>query len=101
MDDIFDAGLKCLMGDRYEDGEPKPVRERKGKPPVAQYETVEETEEQTTNLWDMVKFPLLYMVLVAFLGWTANMELVDPIVAIPGMCLCSACFGWTMKRGDK
>lgn len=102
--DFFDDDLKGLMGARYEEEEtPKqmPTLERKGKPPVDQYEPAESAEEEAFDLWGMVKFPLLFMALVAFLGWTANMELVDPIVAIPSMCVCSACFGWTMKRGDK
>ena len=80
--DFFDDDLKGLMGARYEEEEaPKqmPALERKCKPPVAQYEPAESAEEEAFDLWGMVKFPLLFMALVAFLGWTANMELVDPI----------------------
>lgn len=101
--DFIDDCLKGVLGDRYDDGETavqKPAAEQK-KPPLAQYEAVEANEEDGFDIWGAVKFPLLFVALVAFLGWTANMELVHPIVAIPGMCLCSACFGWSVKRGVK
>ena len=104
MADMFDDDLKALMGARYEEEEaPKqmPKMERKGKPPVAQYEPAEGAEEAEIDIWGMVKLPLLFVALIVFLGWTADMKLVDPIVAIPAMCLCSACLGWTMKRGEK
>lgn len=92
MDEVFDKDLQALMGDRY-------VVER---PPVAQYRKVDATEEESTeeavDIWGMVKFPLLFMILAIFLAWTENRELVDHIVAMPGMCLCCICFGWSIKK---
>lgn len=91
MDEVFDKDLKEVLGDRF-------IPE---KPPVAKYEKVEEgSTEETYDIWGLVKFPLLFMALVAFLAWTADVGLVDAVVAVPGMCICSACLGWNVKRGD-
>lgn len=91
MDEVFDEDLMGVMGDRY-------IPER---PTVAHREPVEDSEEETYDIWGAVKFPLLFLVLVGFLAWTAHVELVDAIVAVPGMCLCSVCFGWNVKRGNR
>lgn len=92
MDEVFDDDLKGVMGDRY-------IPEA---PPVVKYgggeQSAEGSTEETFDIWGMVKFPLLFLALVSFLAWTAHVELVNEIVAVPGMCLCSACFGWNMKK---
>lgn len=91
MDEVFDKDLVGVLGDRY-------VPEQ---PPVAKFERVEEgSTEETYDIWGLVKFPLLFMGLVAFLAWTAHVGLVDAVVAVPGMCVCSACLGWNVKRGN-
>ena len=95
MDENFDTDLMGVMGNRV----------NLDKPPVAQHEKVREPKTETTeedvDIWALAKMPLLFVVLVCFLAWSANMELVDAIVAVPGMCLCSACFGWTLKQEGK
>lgn len=88
MDEVFDEDLKGIMGERY-------IPER---PPVAKYENAESSTEETFDIWGMVKFPLLFLALVGFLTWTAHMGLVDKIVAVPGMCLCSAFAGFCVGR---
>lgn len=88
MDEVFDDDLKGVMGNRY-------IPEQ---PLAARNEATEGSTEETFDIWGMVKFPLLFLALVGFLGWTAHVELVHEIVAVPGMCLCSACFGWNMKK---
>lgn len=88
MDEVFDDDLKGVMGDRY-------IPEQA---PVARYEPAKGSTEETYDVWGMVKFPLLFLALVGFLAWTAHMELVNEIVAVPGMCLCSACLGWNVKK---
>lgn len=88
MDEVFDEDLKGVMGDRYIPEQPLATRN----------EATEGGTEETFDIWGMVKFPLLFLALVGFLGWTAHVELVNEIVAVPGMCLCSACFGWNMKK---
>jgi hypothetical protein len=91
MEEVFDKELKEVLGERF-------IHEQA---PVAKYEKVEAgSTEETYNIWGLVKFPLLFMALVAFLAWTAGVGLVDAGVAVPGMCLCSACFGWNVKRGN-
>ena len=89
MDEVFDEDLKGVLGGRF-------IEER---PPVAEHEPVAESESEPRRIWDRVKFLLLFSAMVAFLAWTANLDLVDGIVAVPGMCLCSACFGWNLKGG--
>lgn len=89
MDENFDKELMEVMGDRI-------IQE---KPPVAKYEPAEGKGEATYDVWGMMKMPLLFTALVGFLAWTAHVGLVDPIVAIPGMCVCSVCLGWNVKRG--
>lgn len=88
MDEVFDEDLVGVMGDRY-------IPE---KPPVEKHESAECSSEEAFDIWEMVKFPMLFLALVGFLAWTAHVELVDSIVAVPGMCLCSACFGWNVKK---
>ena len=89
MDEVFDNDLKEVLGDRF-------IPEQA---PVAKYEKVEEcSTEETFDIWGMMKFPLLFLALGAFLAWTADVGLVDAVVAVPGMCLCSACFGWNVNR---
>ena len=95
MDENFDNDLMGVMGNRV----------NLDKPPVAQYEKVREpkadTAEDDVDIWARAKMPLLFLALVCFLIWSANMELVDVIVAVPGMCICSACFGRTLKQEGK
>lgn len=88
MDEVFDDDLKYVMGDRY-------IPERT---PAARNEATEGSTEETYDIWGMVKFPLLFLALVGFLAWTAHVELVNEIVAVPGMCVCSACLGWSVKK---
>ena len=59
----------------------------------------EEAMEGETGfgLWERVKMPGLFLALVCFIGVSAHLNLMDPMIAVPGMCLCSACFGWSLR----
>lgn len=50
-----------------------------------------------TNLLSSIKFPALFLLLTVFIGWAAHMDLMSSVIAVPGMCVCSCCFGWSVK----
>lgn len=91
--ELFDECLKDLMGDRYDDGE---------KPPIAEYEPCEAVQEPAISLiyriMNAAKWPTFFLALCCFIGWTASAELMDVVIAVPGMCVCSACFGWHVHK---
>ena len=49
------------------------------------------------GLWERMKMPGLFLALVCFIGASAHLNLMDPMIAVPGMCLCSALFGWNAR----
>lgn len=53
--------------------------------------------EAGLGLWERVKMPGLFLALVCFIGASAHLNLMDPMIAVPGMCLCSALFGWNAR----
>ena len=55
-------------------------------------------ENHVVKLAASLKFPALFLTLTAFIGWTAQMDLMAAVIAVPGMCVCSACFGWHIKK---
>ena len=69
----------------------------------------EEAEENTSgaladvladvlaDILSSIKFPALFLLLTGFIGWSAHMDLMSAVIAVPGMCVCSACFGWSVK----
>lgn len=101
-ENLIDEGLQHLLGDRYQ-GEVL-------KPPAAEYEDIpvgpgSETccaEEYPANpfprLMTAVKWPAFFLALGAFIAWTGHMKLMEEIIAVPGMCVCAACFGWHVHK---
>lgn len=85
-EDLFDDELKNLV--RYRDRTREPVDDQ-----------MEEAMEGETGfgLWERAKMPGLFLALVCFMGASAHLELMDPMIAVPGMCLCSALFGWNAR----
>ena len=68
----------------------------------AMFEEVEEDTSGTlanvlVNILSSIKFPALFLLLTGFIGWSAHMDLMSAVIAVPGMCVCSACFGWSVK----
>ena len=92
MDEIFDEDLMNVMGDRYV---PEEAPKTKSEPAAQNYAA---GADDLATFWKAVKFPLLFLSLILFAGWAANAGLMDTIVAVPGMCVCSACFGWSIKK---
>ena len=40
----------------------------------------------------------LFAALIVFMAWAANAGLMDPVIAIPGMCICSGCAGYQLHK---
>lgn len=98
-EDLIDDDLQTLLGDRYQ-GEYE-------KPPVAEYEDIPvgpgpescvHPVNPLSRLMAAVKWPVFFLVLGAFIGWSGHMDLMEDIIAVPGMCVCSACFGWHVRK---
>lgn len=87
-EEIFDPELRELLGDRY--------RDRTLEKPMDpdQVEQIEDTEE---GFFAKLRYPALFLALVAFIGASEYLGLMDAVIAVPGMCVCSACFGWTAR----
>jgi hypothetical protein len=69
-------------------------------PVDAEFEEAEDAErvpEFLTNFLIRIKFPALFLLLTVFIGWAAHMDLMSAVIAVPGMCVCSACFGGSVK----
>lgn len=101
-ENLIDEDLQYLLGDRYQ-GEAV-------KPPVAEYEDIPVGPgpegccadgypvNPLLRLMATVKWPVFFLALCAFIGWSGHMELMEEIIAVPGMCICSACFGWHVRK---
>ena len=85
-DEHFDEGLCQVMGEHYV-GEEIPM--------AAEFTQVKETCQ---NLVEAVKRPALFAALIVFMAWAANTGLMDPVIAIPGMCICSGCAGYHLHK---
>ena len=85
-DEHFDECLCNVMGEHYV-GEEIPM--------AAEFEQV---KEACNGILEAVKRPLLFMALVAFILWAAESGLMDPVIAIPGMCVCSGCAGYQLHK---
>lgn len=48
--------------------------------------------------WGDLKLPALFLALVIGIGICENMGLMAEVIAVPGMCVCAACFGWNVKK---
>ena len=91
--ELFDEGLKGLMGARYDDGEKVPVAEHEPCEAVC-----ENSEPLMPRIMNAVKWPAFFMGLCCFIGWAASVELMESVLAVPAMCVCTACFGWHVHR---
>lgn len=90
-EEIFDPALRQLMGDRYHDGtQEAPEKETD--------DANESAGEAAPGIWDRVRQPILFAALVCFMGASAHLGLMSELIAVPGMCVCSACFGWNVGR---
>ena len=94
MDEMIDkelTGVGVKFADRTKD-----------EPLDAQFAEAEEDASGTltnflANALGSIKFPALFLLLTVFIGWAAHMDLMSAVIAVPGMCVCSCCFGWSVK----
>lgn len=85
-DEHFDEGLCEVMGECYK-GEEVPTTAEFAK-----------AKEACHNIVETVKRPALFATLLVFIAWAANTGLMDPVIAIPGMCVCSGCAGYQLHK---
>lgn len=50
------------------------------------------------SLWERLKFPALFLLLTLGIGVCEYLGLMAEVIAVPGMCVCSACFGGNVKK---
>ena len=46
---------------------------------------------------DSIKYPALFLGLVIGIGVCEYLGLMAEVIAVPGMCVCAACFGWNAR----
>ena len=97
--DMFDEDLQELLGGRYQDvSQTKAVAHNEEAMEATEAEPV--TAEKGPGFLHYMKRPALFGALVGFCGWAAAQGLMDPVIAVPAMCVCSACFGWNVRWRD-
>jgi hypothetical protein len=57
-----------------------------------------ESLDDSSGLWDRIKFPALFLTLTVGIGVCEYLGLMAEIIAVPGMCVCAACFGGNLKK---
>lgn len=59
----------------------------------AEYQAEGETSEESGITWGDLKKPALFLVLTIGIAVCKHMGLMAEVIAVPGMCVCAACFG--------
>lgn len=57
----------------------------------------EEPVEGAPGLLSGLKYPALFLGLVIGIGVCEYLGLMSEVIAVPGMCVCAACFGWNAR----
>lgn len=65
-------------------------------PENAEFEPVEGIKEPGVT-WGNLKKPALFLVLTIGIAVCKHMGLMAEVIAVPGMCVCAACFGGSVK----
>lgn len=93
--DPNDEGLKKIFGDRFHDvtQEQPPVQLPKRKPVDAQWEPVKPDPNWVDKLKDCVKWVFLFGGLSCLVCYWKGAGLMDPSIAVPSMCACTALAG--------
>lgn len=89
MENLIDDDLKNMLGDRY-------IPEDTGVS-NAEYEQT----DTNSNLLNDIKWPIFFLGMGIFIGWSGHMDLMETVLSVPGMCVCAACFGWHVKGMSK
>lgn len=56
-----------------------------------------EPVEDAPGLLEGLKYPVLFLGLVIGIGVCEHLGLMAEVIAVPGMCVCAACFGWNAR----
>lgn len=94
--DPNDEGLKSIFGDRFHDAtqeEAPPQHTPKRKPVDAQWEPVKPAPDWLDKLKDCTKWLFLFGGLSCLVCYWQCAGLMDPSVAVPTMCACTALGG--------
>lgn len=62
-----------------------------------EYEAEEEALAETGGFLSGLKMPALFLALTIGIGVCEHLGLMADIIAVPGMCVCAACFGWNAR----
>lgn len=83
-----DPALEAVLGDHYQD-------RTKEIPMDAEVEPAEDAE--CPGVWTSVKHAALFLGLTAGIVVCENLGLMAEVIAVPGMLVCAACFGWNAR----
>lgn len=72
------------------------IRDRTKDIPV-DTETEASEDDAFCGFWENLKYPALFLSLVIGIGACEVLGLMSEIIAVPGMCVCAACFGWNAR----
>lgn len=94
--DPNDEGLKGIFGNRFHDAtleQHTPVQRTNRKPIDAQWEPVKPAPDWLDKLKDCTKWLFLFGGLSCLVCYWQSAGLMDPSVAVPTMCACTALGG--------
>jgi hypothetical protein len=75
------------------------ITDRTKETPVdAEYQVEDETSEESGITWGDLKKPVLFLALTIGIAVCEHLGLMAEVIAMPSMCVCAACFGWSVKR---
>lgn len=91
-DSLLDEGLCSIMGSRVVEELPR-KRNISGRAEDHQKQIAECRRYQIANA---VRWICFLGVMAAFLHWATDKGLVDPVLSMPGICLCTAIGGYQL-----
>ena len=104
MEDSEDVQLRELLGKQFLDAAAQPAhRPAKRQTDVmdAPYEPCEvSAEDQEACIPPHVRRAIMLVAMVVLIGLFEYFGLMDALIAVPGMCICSGCAGWYARCTD-
>lgn len=92
IDSLLDKDLCSIMGDRVTD---ETITPRKKDRPSAEHEK-QISERRRYQIARTTRWICFLGVMASFLHWATGKGLVDPILSMPGICLCTAIGGYQL-----
>lgn len=104
MEDAEDVQLRELLGKQFLDAAAQSAHrpaERQAAVIDAPYEPCEvNAEDQEACIPPHVRRAVMLVVMVVLIGLFEYFGLMDALIAVPGMCICSGCAGWYARCAD-